>query len=62
LDEHSIAKVLIAWLLKHPANILPIIGTGKIDRLKIICEAEILKITDEQWFRIYNASKGKELD
>lgn len=61
LNINSIEKIILAWLLNHPAGIIPILGTGKIDRLNIAAEAISLKLSLEQWYRIYNASTGVEL-
>ena len=36
LNIDSIDKIIYSWLLKHPASIIPVIGTGKIERIKNI--------------------------
>jgi predicted oxidoreductase len=53
-----IDKVIYAWLLKHPACIIPIAGTGKIERLRLAAEALDLDMSLQQWFSIYTASTG----
>ena len=57
----SIDKVIYAWLLKHPAGIMPIVGSGKFERLKHAVDALNINMSLEQWFEIYNASEGHEL-
>ena len=57
----TVDKVLIAWLLHHPAKILPIVGSGNIERIQSIAESIKVSLSDDQWFRIYIASIGKEL-
>ncbi len=54
-------KVALAWLLTHPANILPIIGSGSMARLKSALAAEQLRIPREAWFQIYQASAGQNI-
>ncbi len=61
LNEASIEKVVYAWLMKHPSNILPVVGTGKIERLKLAVEAQELQMSLEQWFKIYVAGLGNSL-
>ena len=61
LNTESIDKVAYAWLLKHPAVIMPVAGTGNIGRLKLAVEALDLEMSPEQWFRIYIASTGEPL-
>jgi predicted oxidoreductase len=57
----SIDQVALAWLLRHPARIVPILGTGKIDRIRGATKAESLELSREQWFRIWVASTGERL-
>lgn len=57
----SIDQVALAWILKHPARIVPILGTGKIDRIRNAVKAESLELSRERWFRIWVASTGERL-
>lgn len=61
LGTESIDKVIFSWLLKHPSNIIPIIGTGKISRIKNAVDALNLDMSIQQWYKIYIASKGEDL-
>lgn len=57
----SIEQIAFAWIMKHPAKPMPIIGTGKIERLKEIVKSEAIELSDEQWFRILKASTGQDV-
>lgn len=61
LDYESIETIAYAWLLKHPAKALPIVGSGKINRIKRAVDALKVPLSLEQWFQIYMAALGKEL-
>lgn len=61
LDIESIDTVAYAWLLKHPAKAIPIVGSGKINRIKTAVEALGVEMSLEQWYQIYMAAKGEEL-
>lgn len=61
LNVDSIDKIIYSWLLKHPAQIIPIIGSGKISRIKNAVEALNIDMSIEQWFNIYISSVGKKL-
>lgn len=61
LHIDSIDKTIYSWILKHPSNILPIVGSGKIERIKIAVEALQIDMPLDLWYTIYNASTGKEL-
>lgn len=63
-EEHGIADVtvvLYAWLLKHPAGIIPIVGSGKLNRIKSAVNALELELSNQQWFAILEASLGNEV-
>ena len=53
--------IVIAWLLRHPAQIQPIVGTTTPARLQAICEAKNVQLTREQWYRLYNSGIGRKL-
>ncbi|MEI7499656.1 MAG: aldo/keto reductase [Bacteroidota bacterium] len=61
LNVIPIEIIIYCWLLKHPASIIPIVGSSKIERIKLAVEALNTDISLEQWYRIYIASTGTEL-
>ncbi len=60
LDIQQIDQVIYAWLLKHPAGILPTVGTSKIERIRSAVAALDIEMSHEQWFKIYE-STGVEM-
>ena len=61
IEAKSIDQVVYAWILKHPSQIMPIVGSGKIERIQTALDGLKLELSMEQWYEIYNASKGVEL-
>lgn len=57
----STEAIVLAWLMKHPANIQPVIGTTNPDRIKASTEALGVELTREEWYRLYVASRGVRL-
>jgi predicted oxidoreductase len=55
------AAVAVAFLLAHPANILPVLGTNNLDRIKRASDALKVKLDRESWFRLYEAALGHEV-
>ncbi|WP_147805307.1 aldo/keto reductase [Alkalicoccus halolimnae] len=49
----------IAWLLKLPAGIQPVVGTMKQKRLQDIAEASNIEITRAEWYELYRAAGNK---
>jgi predicted oxidoreductase len=58
LGDKPIDQVALAWLLNHPAGIVPVLGTGKLERVRSAVESEALELSREQWFAILAASRG----
>ena len=54
-------QIIIAWILKHPSVILPVIGSTKIKRIEAAVAALNIVLSDEEWFSIYEASLGHEV-
>ena len=61
IGAKSIDQVVYAWIVKHPSQIMPIVGSGKIDRIQTALDGLELELSMEQWYEIYNASTGVEL-
>ncbi|WP_214768879.1 MULTISPECIES: aldo/keto reductase [unclassified Exiguobacterium] len=62
IGAEEIDEVAYAWLLKHPARIMPIVGSGKIERIESAVRSTKLSLTREQWFEILKASRGRDVD
>jgi len=53
--------VAVAWLLAHPANIMPVMGTNNLDRIGKLSDALKVDMTRERWFQLYTAALGHEV-
>jgi len=51
--------IAIAWLLRHPAHMQPILGTTSPQRVKDSCQASGITLTREEWYQIYLAAGNK---
>jgi predicted oxidoreductase len=54
--------ILLAWVLKHPAKVVPIAGTVNIARIQSLMKAKELELDHEDWFAIWTESMGKKVD
>jgi predicted oxidoreductase len=61
IGANSLDEVLYAWLLNHPAKIMPIVGSGKEKRIESAIRALEYKLTLDQWFEILHSSMGHEV-
>jgi predicted oxidoreductase len=58
IGAETIDQVVYAWVRQLPSKPVPIIGSGKIERLQQAVSALQLKLSRQQWYRIWTASKG----
>jgi predicted oxidoreductase len=61
LDVHPVDKLIYAWLLMHPVGIIPVAGSGNIERVRFALEALDVEMSLEQWYKIFIAARGSEL-
>lgn len=54
-------QLAIAWLLRHPARICPILGSGKIQRIRELVDAERIVIDRQTWFELLEAAQGYQI-
>ena len=53
--------VALAWLLKHPSKIIPIVGSAKPERIRDAVKATELELTREEWYRLLTTARGEPL-
>lgn len=61
LGAETIEQVVYAWVMRLPSQPLPIIGSGKIERVRAAIPALSLEMTRQQWFRIRKAALGYDV-
>jgi predicted oxidoreductase len=62
-ERHGVAPeaIVLAWLMRHPAGIQPVIGTMNPERIRACCRAVDVELGREDWYRLYTAARGKRL-
>ena len=60
---HGVApsSMAVAWLLRHPAAILPVMGSNSIERIKLFGEAMNVQLDRQSWFELLEAAMGHEV-
>lgn len=57
----SRSNIALAWLLKHPAKIVPIIGTTNPARIRDAAGSLDVKLSREEWYELLVAARGQRL-
>lgn len=55
------SQLLLAWILKHPANIYPVIGTTNKKRIELSAQAAKMELELQDWFALLAASQGHDV-
>lgn len=60
-EAHNVtpSAIAIAWILRHPARMQPIVGTTNAPRLHDICAASDVTLFREEWYELYKAAGNK---
>lgn len=63
-DKYDVEEnqLLLAFILKHPAKIIPVIGTSKVETVRHLKKSLLIDLEAIDWFRILEASRGKQVD
>ncbi len=67
LDEiaarHGVSRsgIALAWLLRHPAGVVPIIGTTNPARIAEAARAESIELSREEWYALLTAAEPEPL-
>ena len=61
IGDGDAAAAAVAWLLAHPARILPVLGTNNLSRIQALDAACGIAMDRETWFEIYEAANGCEV-
>lgn len=57
--DASISQILLAWTLKPPYKITPILGSTNIERIKLQSKAFNIKLSHEDWYKLLKLSTEK---
>lgn len=54
-------QLLLAWILKHPSKIYPVVGTTTPNRLQLAMDAVKIEMEVQDWFILLEANEGHEV-
>ncbi|MBN1410557.1 MAG: aldo/keto reductase [Spirochaetales bacterium] len=57
----SSEAIVLAWLLRHPAGIQPVLGTTRSERLKACAQADGIELSREEWYALFVAARGVDV-
>jgi predicted oxidoreductase len=62
-SAHSVSRtvLVLAWLLRHPSGMIPVVGSIQPARIKDAAKADSLEMSRETWYKILLAARGEAL-
>lgn len=62
-EKYSASKeaIVLAWLMRHPTKIQPVIGTTNSDRIAACGQAVDIELSRDDWYKLYVSARGKAL-
>ena len=63
VDKYHLGSdtILLAWILKHPAQVIPVAGTVNIARIQQLMKAVEMELDPLDWFAIWTESMGNKV-
>jgi len=61
--RHGVTRsaLALAWLMKHPSGIVPIVGSTDPQRIRDAARAAEVNLSREEWYRLLTAARGEPL-
>jgi predicted oxidoreductase len=57
----TLEQLAYAWILAHPSQPLPVIGTNKLERLQSAAQADAIALEREDWYALWEAAQGRRI-
>lgn len=57
----DLGQLAYAWLLAHPSNIVPVIGTNRLERIDSAAAACNVSLERQDWYALWEAAKGQSV-
>ncbi|MDK2771331.1 MAG: aldo/keto reductase [Flavobacterium sp.] len=59
--EVSADIILLQWILQHPSQVIPVVGTANSDRVENLKKINSFRLETEDWFKIWTTSMGHKV-
>ncbi|MDX9866358.1 MAG: aldo/keto reductase [Kiritimatiellia bacterium] len=57
----TLDQLAYAWILAHPGRPVAIIGTNRLERLRLAAQADALTLDREDWYALWEAAQGRRI-
>ena len=60
-NNATLEQLAYAWIMAHPSQSLPVIGTNKIERMHSAAQSADIKLSREDWYALWEAAQGRKI-
>ncbi len=62
-SAHEVSReaIVLAWLMRHPAGIQPVLGTSRPERLRACAESTNVSLSRDEWYQLFESARGKPM-
>jgi predicted oxidoreductase len=57
----TLEQLAYAWILAHPSQPLPVIGTNKLERIQSAAKSVDIVLQREDWYALWQAAQGRKV-
>ena len=57
----TVDQLVLAWIMAHPAQPMPVLGTTKVERVRSAAASVKLLLSKEDWYGLWEAAKGHRI-
>jgi predicted oxidoreductase len=63
-QEHGVPPlaIVMAWLMRHPSKIIPIVGSTRAEAIRDAAKADTITLDRDNWYRILIAARGRGME
>jgi predicted oxidoreductase len=59
--DATTGQIALAWLLKHPSGIIPLVGSNNPAHIREAVDAAQITLTREEWYALFSAAWGRNV-
>ncbi len=60
-NNATLEQLAYAWIMAHPSQPIPVIGTNKVERIISAAQSAAIKLERQDWYALWEAAQGRKI-
>jgi predicted oxidoreductase len=60
-NNATLEQLAYAWIMAHPSQPVPVIGTNKVERIISAAQSAAIKLERQDWYTLWEAAQGRKI-